>query len=166
MKTKMLIIFLTNFLFLGTWLKPVFALEHTQKDGVFSMDIPAEWHWAESPEEILITYPDGKTIALDIQMIPSRKLSQTDMKKAIKESNDKMIKEGIEAHHGTLVGNKEIKLDGVYATRIDFNTVPPNSIAVTYVSFFNKGYAFTITYGSEDEKMHALLDDALATIRF
>ena len=130
------------------------------------MDIPEEWHWVEYPQEIVITYPDGKTMAIDIQLVPSRNLSQADIKKTIKEANDKMIKEGIEAHHGTLIDNKEIKLDGVYATQLDFKTPPPNPIYVTYISFFNKGYAFTITYGSRDDKMRLVMDDAVATIKF
>jgi hypothetical protein len=166
MKIRILIIFIINLLFLGVWLKPVFALEHTQKNGLFSMDIPEEWHWMEYPQEIIITYPDAKTMAMDIQLVPSRNLSPSDIKKAIKESDDKMIKEGIEAHHGVLIDDKEIKLDGVYAAQLDFKTALPNSIDVTYISFFNKGYAFTITYGSSDEKIHLGMDDAVATFKF
>ena len=79
------------------------------------MDVPKEWHWFEYPQEIIITYPDGKTMAFDIQMIPSRKLSQAEIKKNLKEGKDKMIKEGVEAHQGTLIDDKEVSIDGVYA---------------------------------------------------
>ncbi len=166
MRIKILIIFIINLLFLCAWLKPVFALEHTQKDGLFSMDVPEGWHWVEYPQEIIITYPDGKTMAIDIQLVPSRKLSEVNIKKTLKETDDKMIKEGIEAHQGILIDDKEIKLDGVYATRLDFKTSSPNPVYVTYIAFFNKGYAFTITYGSADDKMRSVMDDALATIKF
>ena len=166
MKIKILIIFIINLLFLAGGLRSVLALEHTQKDGLFSMDIPEEWHWMEDPQEIIITYPDGKTMAIDVQLVASQKLSRDEIKKNLKDANDKMIKEGVEAHNGTLIDNKEINLDGVYATQLDFTTVPPNPIAVTYVSFFNKGYAFTITYGSRDEKMRLVMDDAVATFKF
>lgn len=155
-----------NVLFLAGGLKGVFALEHTQKDGLFNIDIPKQWHWVESPQGVIITYPDGETIAIDIQWVPNRKLSQADIKKTIKEANDKMIKEGIEAHHGTLIDEQEIKLDGVYATRLDFKTTPPDPVYVAYISFFNKGYAFTITYGSRDDKMRLVMDDVLATFKF
>ena len=84
----------------------------------------------------------------------------------LKDSNDKMIKEGIQAHDGTLIDNKEITLDGVYAIRLDFKTAPPESIWVTYISFFNKGCAFTITYGSGDDKIRSVMDDDLATFKF
>ena len=47
-----------------------------------------------------------------------------------------MIKEGIEAHHGTLIDDKEINLDGVYATRLDFKTAPPNSDQCDVYFFF------------------------------
>ena len=68
----------------------------------------------------------GNDIAIDIQFLASRSMSQADMKKSIKEGNDKMIREGIEAHHGTLIDNKETTLDGAYATQLDFRTAPPN----------------------------------------
>ena len=130
------------------------------------MDIPEAWHWIEYPQEIVITYPDRKTVAIDIQLVPSRKLSQADIRKRLKETDDKMIKEGIEAHHGTLVDNREINIDGLFAKRLDFKTASPNPMNVTYISFFNKDYAFTITYGSEDGKMHSVMDDAVATLKF
>jgi len=166
MKSRILIIFIVSFFLSAGRGHFAYAMEHSQRDGLFSMDIPEEWHWVEYPEEIVITYPDGKTVAIDIQLVLSRKLSQADIKKTLKEDNDKMIKEGVEAHQGTLIDDKEIKLDGVYATQLDFETAPPNRVNVTYISSFNKGHAFTITYGSEDEKMHLMMDDVVATFKF
>lgn len=166
MKIRILIIVVINFLYLMCAFKPVFALEHTQMDGVFSMNIPATWHWVEYQEGVLLTYPDGKTVAINIQMVPSRKLSADEIKKDLKEADDKLVKEGVEAHHGTLIDDKEISMDGVYATRLDFKTAPPNSTYVTDISFFNKGYAFTITYGSEDQKIESMMDDVTATFKF
>ena len=166
MKIKVLFIFIINLLFLGAWFEPVFALEHTQKDGLFKMDIPKQWHWVESPQEIFITFPDGKTMAIDIEIVPSRKLSQEEIKKALKDADDKMIKEGIEAHQGTLIDQKEIKLDGIYAKQLDFKTVPPDPVFVTYIILFNKDNAIAITYGSKDEKMRLMMEDAVATFKF
>lgn len=166
MKTKILFIFIINLLFLASVSSPVFAKEHIQMKGLFSMDVPEEWHWAEDPQEVVVTYPDGKTVAIDIQLVPSRALSEADIKKMIKDADDKMINEGIKAHNGILIDNKEIKFDGAYATQLDFKTAPPNPINVTYLSFFNKGYAYTITYGSEDSKMHSMMDDVVATFKF
>jgi len=165
MKFNILVILIINAFFLMGALKPALAIEHTQKNGLFSMDIPEGWHWFEYPEEIIITYSDAKTVAMDIQLVPSKNLSQAEIKKNIKDGNDKMIKEGIEAHRGTLIDNKELKLDGVYATQLNFKTSLPDSVYVTYISLFNKGYAITITYGSQDEKMRLVMDDALATVK-
>ncbi|MDE2028405.1 MAG: hypothetical protein KGK03_10780 [Candidatus Omnitrophica bacterium] len=158
-------------LFLGLILmaaagRTALAVEHTQKDGLFSLDVPAEWHWVEYPQDIIITYPDGQTMAIDIEISPSGKLSPAQMKKALKEANDKMISEGVLAHHGTVIDNKEIKVDGVYATRLDFKTAPPQNVTVAYIAFFNKGYAFTITYGSTKPKTLMLLDDVAASFKF
>jgi len=166
MKNKILIIISINLLFLGAGLNPVFALVHTQKNGLFSMDIPEDWKWFEYQQEIVITYPDGKTAAIDVQLVPSIKLSGADIKKTLKEGNDRMIKEGIEAHNGAFIGEKEISLDGVYATQLDFKTAPPSPVHVTYVAFLNKGYAFTITYGSGDDKLRSVMDDVIATFKF
>jgi len=163
---KLTVICIINLLFLAGAFKAAFALEHTQKDGLFKMDVPEQLYWREFPQEIIITYPDGQTVAMDIQLIPSVSLSEEDAKKKLKDSNEAMIKQGIQAHHGALIDNKEIKVDGVYATQLDFKTSPPDPIDVTYIAFFNKGYAFSITYGTNDEKMRLLLDDAVATIKF
>ena len=152
-------------LFLTGTIKSVFALEHTQTGGLFSMNIPESWHWFDYAEEVVVTYPDGKTVAVDIQFVPSKTLTLADIKKTIKEGNDKMIKEGIEAHNGTLIDNKEIAIGGKYATQLDFQTAAPNPIDVTYISFFSKGYAFTVTYGGRDEKMRLMLDDIFATLK-
>lgn len=166
MKTKGLIIFIISLLFLVGGLKPVFAVEHAQKDGLFSLDIPAEWHWVEYAQQVMITYPDAKTVALDIQFVPSDALAQADIKKILKEGNDKMINEGVKAHNGTVIHNKETTFGGVYATRLDFSTTPPNRTFVSYISFFNKNYAYTITYGSEDPKMFLMMQDVSETFKF
>jgi hypothetical protein len=166
MKIKMLIIFIISLLFLTSGRNLVFAMEHTQMNGLFSMDVPGGWHWDENSQEVIITYPDGKTMAIDIELVPIGKISKADIKKMLKEGDDKMIKEGINAHHGTLIDDKEIKLDGVYTRQLDFKTIPPNPIHVTYISFVNKGRLFTITYGSEDDKMHSVMDDAIETFKF
>ena len=165
MKFKILGIFIISVFFWAGGIKPVMAMVHTQKNGLFNIDIPEEWHWVESPEEIIITYPDAKTVAIDIQLVHSKKLSQAAIDKAIKESNDNMLK-GVQAHNGALIDNKEMKLDGVKAARLDFRTTLPNPIWVTYISFFNKGYAFTVTYGSEDDKIRSVMDDVVLTIKF
>ena len=166
MKFNVLIIFIVNLFLLMVPVKSVFALEHTQKDGLFSMDIPDGWHWVEFPEQVIVTYPDGKTMAIDIEFMPSKKISQTDIKQALKASDDKMITEGIKTHKGVLEDNKEIKFDGAYATQLDFQSSIQNPIYVTYISFFNKGYVYTITYGDRDDKVRLLMEDAVATFKF
>jgi len=166
MRIKILVIVMINLLFCAGEIRPVFALEHIQKDALFSMDIPESWHWVDGAQEVIIVYPDVKTVAIDIQWAPSLQTSQVEIKKILKEGNDKMIKDGIEGHDGVLIDNKEIRMDGVYATQLDFKTASPNSIFVTYISFLNKGYAFTITYGTVDDNMRLMLDDAAATFKF
>jgi len=84
MKIKIFIIFIFSLLFLAGGVRPVLAVERTQKDGLFTMDIPEGWRWVEYPQEIIISYPDGKTVAIDIQLVPSRKLSLADIKKTLK----------------------------------------------------------------------------------
>jgi len=165
MKLRILIIFIIILLFHVGEVRPAFALEHARKDGLFSMDIPAAWHWFDYQEEAVITYPDAKTVAIDIQLVPSVKLSEAEIKKELKDGNEK-IKQGVEAHQGILLDEKEIMVGGVFATQVDFKTAKPNVLNVTYISFFAKGYVFTITYGSQDEGMRSMLDDAVATFKF
>jgi hypothetical protein len=146
---------------------PVWAMVHSQKNGLFSMDVPATWHWFEYPGEIIITYPDGQTMAIDIKMTPIDKgLSTADIKQRLKQANAKMLKDGVEAHGGQFIDQKEIGIGGVYATRLDFRTAPPQSVKVAYILFYNKGYTFSISYGSQDDKMISVMDDAVSTITF
>ncbi|MDE1921474.1 MAG: hypothetical protein KGI24_08540 [Candidatus Omnitrophica bacterium] len=167
MKFKTLIIFIFGLLFTAGGSGAVFALQHTQKDGLFSMDVPAEWHWIEYPQGVIITYPDGRTMAMDIEMASnSKSFSQAEIKKNLKEADEKMITDGVKAHHGTLIDDKEITVDGVYATRLDFKTSPPNPITVAYIAFCHKGRAFTITYGSSDAERMLGLDDIAASFKF
>jgi len=163
---RLITIFFLNLLLGCFYLNPVFALEHSQRDGLLSMDIPKDWHWEEFSQEIVITYPDGQSAAIDIQWLPNHLISLDDIKKTLKEGNERMIKEGIEPHQGKLIENKEITIDGVYATELEFKSGPDNPVDVSYISFINKGNAFTITYGSRDENMRLLMDDAVSTIKF
>ena len=146
-------------------LKPVLAKVYTQKAGLFSIDVPQGWHWFEYPQEVIITYQDGKTMGIDIQFSANRKLASADIQKIIKDSDEKMINEGIKAHGGILISDKETNLDGVYARELDFNPGPHSPINVTYIALFNKGYAFTITYGSAEQEYNLLMQQAVGTIK-
>ncbi len=163
---KILTIGIVTLLFLGSGLAPVLAKVYVQKNGLFSMDVPQGWHWFEYPEEIVVALPDGKTVGIDIQFLASRKLSSQETQKTLKENIEKMINEGIKAHGGTLIADKEIRLNGVYARELDFNPNPHNPIPVTYMAFFNKGYAFTITYGSAEQEDNLIMQKAVGTFKF
>jgi len=166
MKINVLVVLVISLLLPCAGMQSAFALEHIQKDGLFSMEIPEAWHWVENPQEVIITYPDGNTVAIDIELAPSHNLSQAQMKKMLNDADDKMIKEGILAHNGTLIDRKETVLgSNVHASQLDFKTTPPNPIEVTYISFFYKNYVFTITYGSTDDKMRSVMDDAVASMK-
>lgn len=163
MKTNLLLIMLTLFLLMTN---QGFAAGHVQKDGLFSMNIPETWHWNEFPGEIIIAYPDGKTAAIDIQWTPVASLSSSDMNQRIKDNNDFLVKQ-IQAHGGTLTNQKLLKMDGIVASELDFNTGQgADTIAVSYVSFFNKGEGFKITYAARDVKTREVLDDVVASLKF
>lgn len=166
MRNKIFIIFFVSLLFFGGWAKPVFAKVYVQKDGLFSINVPEGWHWFEYPQEIVLTYPDGKTMGIDIQFNPSSVLGLNEIKKNLKENDEKMIKQGIEAHGGALIRNIETSLDGVYARQLDFNPTPKNPLHVTYIALFNKGYAFTITYGSGKQEDSLMMQKAVETFKF
>jgi len=163
---KILTIGIVSLLVLGGGANPVLAKAYVQKDRLFSIDVPQGWHWFEYPEEVVITLPDGKTMGIDIQFLANRQLSVQDIPKTLKESNEKMINEGIKAHGGTLIADKEIHVDGVYARELDFNPDPHNPIPVTYIALFNKGYAFTITYSSAQRKDNLIMQKAVGTLQF
>ncbi len=141
-------------------------MEHFQKRGLFMMDVPSGWHWNEYPDEIIIAYSDGKTMAMDIKMTPSDPMTPAQAKEFLKDGNAQMITQGIKAHRGTLLGQKDFNIDGVYATRLDFKPMPNSPLVATYIAFYTKNTVCTIDYGSEDEKIRAVMDDAVASLRF
>jgi len=166
MRNKTLTVLVFSLLFLGGHLQPVFAKVHVQKNGLFSVDVPQGWHWFEYSRRVLITYPDGITVGIDIQFVPSRALSLEGIKKALKEGDEKMIKEGVLAHGGVLIADKETSLDGVYARQLDFDLTPKDPVHVTYISLFNKGRVFTITYGSGKQEDNLIMRKAVGTFKF
>jgi len=146
--------------------KQGFAIEHVQKDGLFSMDIPQAWHWDEFPGEVVIAFADGKTAAMDIQMTPIEHLSSVDIRQRLKDNDDFLVKQ-IQAHGGSLTSQQMIKIDGVDASDLNFKTSQGQDIiAVTYISFFNKGQGFRITYATKDVKTHEVLDDVMGSLKF
>ena len=163
---KILTIGIVTLLFLRGGLSPVFAKVYVQKNGLFSIDVPPGWHWFEYPQEVVMTFPDRKTVGIDIQFVAGHKLSPEEIQKTLKENDDKMINEGIKAHGGVLIADKETTLDGVYARELDFNPNPQNPIPVTYIALFNKGYALTITYGSREQDNNLIMQQAVATLKF
>lgn len=142
-----------------------FAKEQVEQKGLFTMDVPQGWTWAENHQEAIVAYPGTQTIAIDIQWSYNGNLSRQQMRGKLKESNDKMIQQGIEPHGGKVIDNKETSVDGVYATQLDFATSSPQSMTVSYIAFFHKGYAFSITYGARDENNLLVMDDMVASIK-
>ena len=140
-------------------------MEYVQKDGLFSMDIPQGWHWVEYPEEIVVAYPDAKTVAIDIQFMPSTKMVPGDAQKILIDNKNKMIKDGINAHGGVLIADKETSLDGAYTRQLDFNPAPGSAVHAIYLALFSSGHVFTITYGSDKKDDILMMQRSVGTFK-
>lgn len=152
-------------LMLGGLSSSAMALEYTQKQGYFKMNLPDGWKWVEFPNEVLVNYPDGKTVGIDIQFAPDVVKSPAEMKKTLEDSVGKM-KTGVEAHNGKILNDKEMNLDGEYARRLDFVTSSPHAVYVSYIAFFHAGDVYTIIFGNPNPNDFNTLDAVAASFKF
>lgn len=140
--------------------------KHIQKDGLFSISIPKGWHWKEKPGDIMITNPEEKA-GIAIEFAQTSVVSEEQAKEVLKKGNEAMIKTGIEPVKGSVLGEKEIRLDGMYSRQLDFcPTLETPKEHITYISCLNKGYVFTITFGSDKEEERLLMEKAVETFKF
>ena len=123
-----------------------------QKDGLFKIDVLPGWNWIEKPGDIMITNPKGDN-GISIQFKPAPVESDEKAKEALKKGNQAMITALIKPFlKGTVIGEAESSVDGVYARKLDYLfPLGDKTSHGTYISLFYKAHAFTITFGARQQ---------------
>ena len=138
---------------------------YVQKDGLFSISVPNAWHWKEKAGDIGITNAEEKN-GIAIIFNPYAEVSEEQAKEILKKGNEVMVEIGIKPKKGIVFDEKETRIDGVYARQLDFSPFPEKPWHMTYISFLNKGYAFTITFGSDVEEERLIMEKIVKTFKF
>jgi hypothetical protein len=71
--------------------------------------------------------------------------------------------------NGIILDEKETEINGIYARRLDFSTstlVPGHAIEGTYISLFQEGNVFTISFGSQIQEVKAVLERVVQSLQF
>ena len=139
---------------------------HSQKNGLFKVDIPDGWSWAELSGKVRIGNPKGNA-GISIQFKPVLVESDEKRKERLKTGNQMMIKSMVEPNKGTVLSERERRINGVYARQLDFlTTLEGKTGQMTYISFFNKDYAFTITFASPNDEEILKMEEIVETFQF
>ncbi len=138
--------------------------QYLQKDGLFKINMPDNWRGQELPGKVLIfpPPPNGAGIVIQFKEI-SGKETLDEIRKEIISSLESIVEYKIKPIGGSVIENKEIIIDNVYARRLYYRISLKNEpMYFIRVAFVNKGYTFTIDYGSlskEDvDKVISLVD--------
>ena len=143
------------------------AESYSQREGLFKISVPDGWHWSEQPGKVKIVNPQGDN-GISIQFAPKRNPSSEEEAKALlKKGNQAMIESLVKPSNGNVVKEEERRLGGVYARQLDFLLPAKNQVGrITYISLYNKGNAFTITFGGSNEKQNSEMAKIVETLRF
>ena len=142
------------------------AEPYSQKEGLFKISVPDGWRWSEQSGKVKIVNPQGNN-GISIQFTPKGQPSGEEAKALLKQSNQAMIESFVKPSNGTVVKEEEKQLGGVYARQLDFLLPVKNEVGrMTYISLYNKGYAFTITFGGSNEKENSEMAKIVETVQF
>ncbi|MFO1514030.1 MAG: hypothetical protein U1F83_14105 [Verrucomicrobiota bacterium] len=143
-----------------------FAETSEQKDHLFKITLPEGWRWNEQAGKIRISDPkNGNSIS--IQFAPSRKLSSDEEKELLKKGNQEFIKRIVMPAKGTVIREEERQISGIHARQLTYLLSHGGAVGnVTYIALFNKGYAFTITFGGPEKNQVEAMKKSVETLKF
>lgn len=141
--------------------------QYSQKDGLFSVNVPEGWQWSESiPEYVYIIPPDG----VGGIMIYSKKDTKTETPEEIKSKlrsiNETIIETKLKPEGGTIIEDKETTIDNVYARRLSY-TIPLKEQLFYFVriTFVYKDYVYAVHFGNPKQEELAKMESIVNTLK-
>ena len=127
-----------------------FAKNYSQKDGLFSIDIPDEYTWAEA-ENITITGPGEQIIIINLRPISTAGYTLEEKKYMLQRGIQNTI-EAAKTENGSDFTEIEKSISGEYARQVDFLISRENqTIYSSFIAFLHKDHLFTILIESLSE---------------
>lgn len=137
-----------------------------QKDGLFKMSVFSGWGWTETPGMVSINNPKGDN-GIFILFKPMPTPPDEKVKEVLKGTIQTMVNSMVKPANGKVLNDKGIQIDGVYAHRLDFLlTIEGETGTITAITFLNRGYAFTITFGGAIEEERLEMEKMIETFQF
>lgn len=142
------------------------AETYTQTNGLFKIDVPEGWHWLEEPGDIWVKNPEENN-GISIQFAPMAVVS----KNVALETSIQGIKLMVKTlPNGTVLAKTDTSIDGIYAKQLDYLFSFKGEEELqhgTYICFFTKGYAFTISFGAKQDSEERLeMEKIVETFQF
>ena len=139
---------------------------YSQKEGLFTVNIPEGWNWSELSDRVKIINPEGNSGIL-ILFKPTIEMSLEEKKEIIKKSHETYKDIQIIKQYGKVLEEKDTQIGGVYARQLDFLfTTKDETLRTTNIMLFSKGYRFVITFGSPSEEEKSKMDEIIETLKF
>ena len=155
-------------LLIAGWSNICFAETYSQKDGLFKIDFPQGWQLIEQPGSIMAMKMAPPNMSSIIVAFEPWAVESDEAAKSLlnEEAFWAGIKGTIESRGGTIVNERDIWVDGVYARRLDATITAGNrTMQKTSVSFFHKDHLIHIGFDSTIKEDMAKLESAFETFR-
>ena len=139
-----------------------FAKIHQQKDTLFEVDVPSGWNWSESSDGQITIASQDADCGISIQFSPlisAAPLTDEEKKYTVKLTAKTVFQALSPTRDASVIDEKEIDIDGVYAYQTDFRYTKNNESRRAFVIvFIDKGYTFQIMCVALGEKSEKVRD--------
>lgn len=157
-----ILVFIHCFIFLSTF---GFAEVHSQKKGLFSVDVPEGWEWREDAISVVLIHPnanDGLVINFDYKGLHISLQQQVAVWAA------KLLMPLIVGpmFNGKIVSEEDIEISGVPARQFNITTSHEgNTVSSKAALFFHKGYVFMIMHAVSSDESRDEMDNIMKSFK-
>jgi hypothetical protein len=149
--------------FLSSQTEICFAETHSQKDALFTIDVPTGWGWSENAKTIVLTNPQ-KDNAISISFSPKVASSQGENKVFLEQNSQDALQSILGNYKPSQMEKKDILINDNYAILLEACLKEERSVSV--ISTLKKGYWFVIVFSSRDKEENKLLNNIIKTFKF
>ena len=142
---------------------PCFAKTYMQKDRLFKMDIPKGWIWNQGSDSISIKNQKTKNdIFIKLLFLPMVSYSDAGLKKGMQM----IIATEVESVKGSVISEGEIRIDGVYARKLEYVWTNDNkAVHTTIIIFVYEKCLMRIVFSTDSKDERLTMKKIVETLR-